>query len=60
LGVYAADRPGEVDPISPWDFPVVFFWVNYNDRTQFSRTLESWFILEESSQKGPTFQVREL
>ena len=39
---------------------VPYIGANYNDRTQFSRTLESWFILEESSQKGPTFQVREL
>ena len=35
----------------------IYIWVNYNDRTLFSRTLESWFILGESSQNGRTIQT---
>ena len=39
---------------------VVSIWVNYNDRTLFSRTLESWFIFEESSPNGRKIQVSEI
>ena len=36
----------------------IYIWVNYNDLT--ANSLESWFILGESSQNGPTIQVCEL
>ena len=44
-----------ISMIKGWSRVVIYgimIWVNYIDRTLFSRTLESWFMLKKSCQKG--------